>query len=88
MSPYQVELTRTAKRQLDGLHGETKDRVNEALEQLSTQPRGANVKKLKIAKRSLYRKRVGDFRIVYGIDDPNRKVVVKDIDNRKDVYRP
>lgn len=35
-----------------------------------------------------WRLRVGDYRIIYRIDDNDRKVIVNRIAHRRDVYRP
>ena len=35
----------------------------------------------------LYRVRVGDYRIVYGLDSKNRVVLVHYVRHRRDVYR-
>lgn len=42
---------------------------------------------MKLAGRSDYRVRVGDWRIVYEVDDERRRVVVIRIAHRSDVYR-
>lgn len=36
----------------------------------------------------LHSARVGAYRVVYGIDEPNRTVLVLYVDHRADVYRP
>jgi len=57
----------------------------EHLDSLAHEPRPSGVKKLR-AKKALYRIRVGDYRIVYKIDDPARTVTVTVIDLRSGVY--
>jgi mRNA interferase RelE/StbE len=60
-------------------------RVNDAIERLSNEPRERGTTRL--AGRNDYRLRVGDWRIVYGVDDERRRVVVIRIAHRSDVHR-
>jgi mRNA interferase RelE/StbE len=59
--------------------------VNDAIDGLALEPRPRGSTKL--AGRSDYRVRVGDWRIVYEVDDERRRVVVIRIAHRSDVYR-
>jgi len=61
-------------------------RVEQHLEVLHADPRPFGVKKLK-GYTNTYRMRVGNYRIIYSIDDGSRTVTLLTIDNRKDVYR-
>ena len=67
------------------LHGSTRDRINDAIDALAADPRPHGAAKL--AGRDDYRIRIGDYRIVYAIDDQERLVVVARIAHRRDVYR-
>jgi len=60
-------------------------RVFIVLEALSEEPRPANSKKLR--DHDLWRLRIGDYRIVYAIDDDLRIVTIYRIRHRRDVYR-
>jgi mRNA interferase RelE/StbE len=59
--------------------------VNVQIDRLAAEPRPHGSTKL--AGRSDYRVRVGDWRIVYEVDDERRRVVVIRIAHRSDVYR-
>ena len=48
---------------------------------------GLNIKKLKGEFESLYRYRIGNYRIFYKIDNDKILVVIIDIDDRKDAYK-
>lgn len=48
-------------------------------------PEGADIKKLKGS--DLFRVRVGNYRILYTIDDGIKVITVENIDNRGDVYK-
>ena len=42
---------------------------------------------IKLTGREGWRVRIGVYRIIYGIDDSEKKVIVLDIGHRKDIYR-
>jgi mRNA interferase RelE/StbE len=67
------------------LHGPLRDRVSGAIEALATEARPPGV--VKLAGRDDYRVRVGDYRIVYAVDDAKRRVLVARIAHRREVYR-
>jgi mRNA interferase RelE/StbE len=57
------------------------------LSRLETDPRGGNtVKRLKGKLRNYYRYRVGNWRVVYRIDDAINQVIVVAIAHRSDIY--
>jgi mRNA interferase RelE/StbE len=49
-------------------------------------PRPVNCKKLKGSNENLYRIRIGDYRVIYNIDDGIKVVSIRDVGNRKDIY--
>lgn len=61
-------------------------RVDRAITALADTPRPAGCKKL-VGQVNLYRVRVGDWRIVYEIDDAQRIVIVAIVGHRREVYR-
>ena len=62
-----------------------RDRIRAVVDGLATQPRPAGV--VKLAGRADYRVRVGEYRVVYAIDDAERLVIVARIAHRREVYR-
>jgi len=85
MSSYRVALTASADRELRGLPAQVVARILPRLERLASTPRPAGCKKLKGGDFE-WRIRVGDYRIVYEIDDAARTVDVTRIAHRRDVY--
>ena len=67
------------------LHGRLRDRIRAAIDGLAEDPRPSGV--VKLAGRDDYRIRVGDYRIVYAVDDDARVVIVARIAHRREVYR-
>ena len=57
-----------------------------AIEALADEPRPPGVKKL-VGSEHIYRIRVGDYRVIYGIDDRALLLLVQRIRHRSDVYR-
>jgi len=83
---YQVRLRRTARKQLDGLIGRDYQAVARVILVLEQQPRPPRVKKL--AESGLWRIRVGQYRVVYNINDEERLVIVVRVVRRKeDTYK-
>lgn len=86
---YHVEFTPAAARQQRKLPVDVQRRVVRALEELESDPRPHGARKL-AGEDNLWRLRVGDFRVIYSIED-NRLlllvlVLVVRVANRRDVY--
>ena len=86
MANYTVTFARSAGKELDALPDEVAKRVLPAIEKLAANPRPAGVVKLQGFK-LLWRIRVGDYRVVFSVDEKARVVDVAHIRHRKDVYR-
>lgn len=82
---YRLEFRPAAIRALRHLDPLNAGRVRGALALLASEPRPPGARKL--SGRDAYRVRVGDYRIIYTIDDPERIVVVVLVGHRSDVYR-
>ena len=86
MATYQVELRGSADRELSRVGREVVGRLIQAIDSLGEQPRPVGVRKLAGADHT-YRIRVGDYRIVYTIDDARKLVIVERVRHRSDAYR-
>jgi mRNA interferase RelE/StbE len=82
---YSVSFSTHAYRDLEKIQDPHYTRLKNAIYKLAQNPRPAGCKKLIGSK--AYRIRVGDYRIVYAIEDGQLIVIVVAVDNRKDVYR-
>lgn len=85
MSPYRIELRPAAIRALRKIHPEDKERIQGAIALLGQDPRPP--KAIALSGRPGYRVRVGDYRIVYTIQDEVLLVVVVNLGHRRDVYQ-
>jgi mRNA interferase RelE/StbE len=84
-SAYKVELTPAAKRDVRKLPSHVQKQVLDAIEALGREPRPQGSRKLTGA--DLYRVRVGEYRVIYEIDDGRSEVRVVKVGDRRDVYR-
>lgn len=82
---YELRLARSARKELEALPDTVLARIARQLDGLPADPRPRGTKKLRGAS-DLWRVRVGDYRIIYHIDDRARLIEVRAIRNRKDAY--
>ncbi|MFM8810361.1 MAG: type II toxin-antitoxin system RelE family toxin [Chthoniobacterales bacterium] len=83
---YAVSLDKSAARFLLRLRdAKLKARLDEAIESLENEPRPPGWRKL-AGTSDRYRIRIGDYRIVYRIDDGKVTVLVLVIGHRREVY--
>jgi len=83
---YDVSFTASAAREFRSLSREMKLRIGAAIDGLSVDARPPGVRKL-VGHRSLYRIRVGQYRIIYDIDDGARSIRITRVRHRREVYR-
>ncbi len=85
MASYNVAIKRSAAKEIEELPRDARRRVVTAIGTLAQNPRPPGCEKLSAMEK--YRIRVGDYRVVYGIDDELVTVVVVKVGHRRDVYR-
>lgn len=83
---YTVLLSPRADRERRGPPDDIRVRIRKALLALETDPRPVGAAKLS-GERNRWRVRVGDYRILYEVDDASQKVLVLRIAHRREVYR-
>lgn len=83
---WQVIIHRKAEKTLKRLHREMLERSRNAIRSLAENPRPVGYKKMS-GHDNLYRIRVGDWRIIYAIEDNNLIVLVLEVVPRGGVYR-
>lgn len=82
---YKVVVPASVIKQLKKVPGKTRDRVLDEIGQLGADPRPPNC--IKLIGEDLYRIRVGDYRVIYAVDDATHQVIVARIGHRREVYR-
>ena len=85
MSEYSVQVKPSAEKELEALPDDVLARVLRKMETLRSTPRPKGCKKLKGYK-DQWRIRVGDWRLVYIIDDAAKLVSITRIAHRREVY--
>jgi mRNA interferase RelE/StbE len=83
---YQVVTPKAIQKKIIALPPEVADRLDEAILALAEDPRPDGVVKMK-GKKQTYRIRVGDYRIMYIIDDKQLIIVLVRCNHRREVYR-
>jgi len=82
---YSVEVKPSARKELESLPDNVLARVLQKMNSLRTAPRPAGCKKLK-GYRDQWRVRVGDWRVVYIIDDAAKLISITRNAHRREVY--
>jgi len=86
VATYDVSFTTSAAREFRSLSREMKRRIGRAIDGLSDDPRPPGVRKL-VGHQSLYRIRVGSYRLVFDVDDQARSIRITRVRHRREVYR-
>ncbi|QYO61977.1 type II toxin-antitoxin system RelE family toxin [Leptolyngbya sp. 7M] len=86
MSRYHIEFLKTAKKELFKLPQDVQRRIAAKLDALSVDPCPPDSKKLKNGNGRL-RIRVGDYRIIYRLEEDRLVILVIKIGHRRDVYK-
>jgi len=82
---YAICITPSATRDYKSIPEREAKKINIAINELSANPRPTGYKKL--SNLNAYRIRIGNFRVIYDIDDVKITVFVIRIRHRKEVYR-
>jgi len=82
---YEVLLERRAERDLKKVSQETFYRIIPKIKALSENPKPAGCRKITGSKND-WRIRIGDYRIIYEIDEKEKAVKVMRIRHRREVY--
>jgi mRNA interferase RelE/StbE len=78
---YRVRFrSRSVRKELDGLDDETYLRIVAAIHRLRENPRPPSMKKL--TRQEVYRIRLGDYRVLYTVDDKAKEVRIEAVHRR------
>jgi mRNA interferase RelE/StbE len=86
VAEYEILWSRQARKKLDRLPQKIAERVYAVVDRFKNVPRPPISLKLR-GGTAIWRYRVGDYRILYAIDDGVRRVSILAVQRRKDVYR-
>jgi mRNA interferase RelE/StbE len=83
---YHVEFTKQAAKQFKAVPSQEQQRMKPRIDALSVDPRPNGVTKL-AGEENIYRIRVGNYRVIYNIQDHQLLVLVVKIGHRRNVYQ-
>jgi len=83
---YAIEVLPAAERDLRKVHPQMRARIRGAVLKLAAEPRPPGARALR-DRPGYLRVRVGDYRIIYTIEDDVLRVIVVLVGHRRDVYR-
>jgi len=82
---YSIDIKRSAQKELDALDDTLFKRIDAKILSLAANPRSVGCKKLKGYK-DHWRIRVGDYRVIYILDDAAKTVTITHVAHRREVY--
>jgi mRNA interferase RelE/StbE len=85
MRKYSVEIVPKAEKEFLKLPSAVRDRIRDKILGFEVNPKPFGSKKLR--ETNFYRIRIGDYRVVYSVQENSRLVKVLSIAHRKEVYR-
>jgi len=83
---YTITFARSARKELERMDRKLGLRILDKIETLSAAPRSPGCKKLQ-GEDNLWRIRIGDYRVIYSIDDKQKIVDVSAVRHRREIYR-
>lgn len=83
--PYTIAFTRSARKELEALQAKIINRVFPKIEALAVTPRPVGCRKLE-GEENLWRIRIGDYRVIYTIDDAKCTVDITAVRHRSKAY--
>lgn len=83
---YKIYIERTAERDLKNLSAKIFRKVVSGIRALNKNPRPTNSKKIVTSKND-WRIRIGNYRIIYEINEKDKVIRIMWVRHRKDVYR-
>lgn len=86
MASYQIKWKSSANKELQRLPKQIIGRVFRSVEQLADEPFPVGVTQLTGTDQS-YRIRIGDYRVIYTVENEILRIEVIRVGHRKDVYR-
>ena len=84
---YSLSFKGSADKEFRHLPAEVRQRVAAAVEALKANPRPIGVESLAGQLKGLHRIRIGDYRVVYQVDDEARSITVTRVGHRGKVYQ-
>ena len=84
---YTVTIVASALRSIQSLPRNLRERIRAAIDLLAENPRPHGIKALQGGQKGYLRLRVGEYRIIYRVEDDRLLVLVVAVGHRREVYR-
>ncbi len=84
---YQIIIKRKAEKELERVPKRMLPKIVSAIDGLEDNPKPEGSKKLQASKENTFRIRIGDYRVIYVIEEEIKIVDIRKIGHRKEVYR-
>lgn len=85
MNEYEIQFSRSARKELESLTAEVVGRIFSKITALAGDPRPPGCRKL-VGTES-FRIRVGDYRVIYSVDDDSRIIDIRAVKHRREAYK-
>lgn len=82
---YSLEIVSTAEKQFLKLQTSLRNRIKNKFFLLENEPRPHGSQKLHGT--DFFRIRIGDYRVIYSVDDTRKIIKILDIGHRREIYR-
>ena len=82
---YTLEISNSAKKEIRSIPVLFQEKIRKAIRLLSDDARPDGCVKLK-GFRDLYRIRIGDYRVIYAINDGNQMITIRNVSQRGSAY--
>ena len=86
--PYSVRIDPHVQKEMAPIPAKDRASILAIIKSLAQDPRPAGCIPIKGPEKYMYRVRVGDYRVIYGLQDEEQKVIVARVTRRReDTYR-
>ncbi len=86
MKRYNIVFSKRAEKDIQKLSARVVEKIIPEIIALADNPRPIGCKKLK-GYTDLWRIKIGDYRVIYSVEDVILLVDIREVGNRKDIYR-
>jgi mRNA interferase RelE/StbE len=84
---YELVFHPDAAKDLKNLDKSTRQRILDKIEWLGGHIEGMRHNRLTAQWEGMYRLRVGDYRVIYGLEQEQRRIIIYAVGHRREIYR-
>lgn len=83
---YDIYYSEHALKEFENLDNSMRHRIKKAIEKLRQFPNLSNIKRLKYTGHEDYRLKIGDYRIIFRVNEKKNEIYILALGHRKDIY--